>query len=63
MTAPSTTHEALRKLYKYALLACNDDKPQDIIEAYKEVLTTLPEEETLLTINKDAFLFNHTHKE
>lgn len=45
MTAPSTTHEALRKLYKYALLACNGDKPQDIIEAYNDVRAALPEEE------------------
>lgn len=44
MTAPSTAHESLRKLYKYALLACNGDKPQDIIDAYNDVLTTLPEE-------------------
>lgn len=44
MTTPSTAHEALRKLYKYALLACNGDKPQDIIDAYNDVRAALPEE-------------------
>lgn len=47
MTAPSTAHEALHKLYKYALLACNGDKPQDIIDAYNDVRTTLPKEENV----------------
>lgn len=44
MTTPSTAHEALHKLYKCALLACNGNKPQDIINAYNDVRAALPEE-------------------
>lgn len=44
MTAPSTTHEALHKLYKYARLACNGDNPQEITDAYNNVRAVLPEE-------------------
>lgn len=47
MTTPSTAHEALHKLYKYARLACNGDNPQEITDAYNDVLTTLPEEENV----------------
>lgn len=47
MTAPSTAHEALRKLYKYALLACNGNHPREIIDAYNDVRTALPEEENV----------------
>jgi len=47
MAAPSTTHEALRKLYKYALLTCNGDHPQEIIDAYNDVRAALPEEENV----------------
>lgn len=44
MTAPSTAHEALHKLYKYARLACNGDNPQEITDVYNDVRAALPEE-------------------
>ena len=44
MTAPSTAHEALHKLYKYARLACNGDNPREITDAYNDVRAAPPEE-------------------